>query len=351
MKVMALNETKVIHHEEVELKAISGMGCLVMNILATLACIGAFIYGIVMIMDGTSQEILSFTLIIVGALYGFIIGPVIFAGLKVLKPNEAYVMTLFGKYIGTLKGAGFFWVNPFCSAVNPAAGATSTTSGSVKASTDSVVSAVTSLDAAALGLVNKKISLKDMTLNNDGQKINDQLGNPIIIGIVVIWRVVNTAKAVFNVDNYKEFLSIQCDSALRSIVRLYPYDVSDESALDEKSLRGSSMEIAQNLQDEISEKVEVAGLEILEAKITSLAYAPEIAAAMLQRQQASAVIDAKNLIVEAAVGMVESALKKLGENQIVTLDEERKATMASNLLVVLCGSRDAQPVVNSGSLY
>ena len=176
------------------------------------------------------------------------------------------------------------------------------------------------------------------------------LGNPIEIGIVVIWRVQNTAKAVFNVDNYMEFLSIQADSALRNIVRLYPYDIADTEE-DECSLRGSSQKVAAELKAEIQDKVEVAGLEILEARITHLAYAPEIAAAMLQRQQASAIIDARKMIVDGAVGMVEMALEKLNENQIVQLDEERKAAMVSNLLVVLCGSKDAQPIVNSGSLY
>ena len=173
------------------------------------------------------------------------------------------------------------------------------------------------------------------------------MGNPIVIGIVVIWRVINTAKAVFNVDNYKEFLSIQCDSALRNIVRLYPYDTGG----DEESLRGSSGEIADKLKAEIQEKTEVAGLEIMEARITHLAYAPEIAAAMLQRQQAKATVDARQLLVEGAVGMVELALDKLAQKNMVNLDEERKAAMVSNLLVVLCGSRDAQPVINSGTLY
>jgi len=188
-----------------------------------------------------------------------------------------------------------------------------------------------------------------MTLNNDKQKINDQLGNPIIIGIVVIWRVINTAKAVFNVDNYKEFLSIQCDSALRNIIRLYPYDNPGKD--NEESLRGSSLEVAEKLRNEIQSKVDVAGLEIIEARITHLSYSEEIAAAMLQRQQASAIIDARKLIVEGAVGMVEMALARLSEHETVHLDEERKASMVSNLLVVLCGNRDAQPVVNSGSLY
>jgi len=342
-------ENKKIQHEEIDLRAMNGMVCLVMNILAIIACTVAFTFGIIMLVNEIGGQALPLTMVIVGSIYGFVVGPVIFVGLKILKPNEAYVMTLFGNYIGTLKGPGFFWVNPFCTAVNPAAGVTSTTSASVKAPTDSVSSALSSLDSVSLGLVNKRISLKDMTLNNDKQKINDQLGNPIIIGIVVIWRVVNTAKAVFNVDNYKEYLSIQCDSALRNIVRLYPYDNPGKD--NEESLRGSSQEVAEKLRDEIQSKVEVAGLEIIEARITHLSYSEEIAAVMLQRQQASAIIDARNMIVEGAVGMVEMALAKLSENDIVHLDEERKAAMVSNLLVVLCGNRDAQPIVNSGSIY
>ena len=204
---------------------------------------------------------------------------------------------------------------------------------------------------------NRKISLKVMTLNNDRQKINDCLGNPVEIGIAVMWRVVDTAKAVFHVDNYKEYLSLQCDSALRNSVRMYPYDIAPnvdttgDGIADEGSLRGSSELVADRIRDEIQRKVEDAGLEILEARITYLAYAPEIAAVMLQRQQASAVIDARKMIVDGAVGMVEMALQRLNENQTVTLDEERKAAMVYNLLVVLCGNHDVQPVVNSGSLY
>ena len=211
--------------------------------------------------------------------------------------------------------------------------------------------------AASAETTGKKISLKVMTLSNSRQKINDCLGNPIEIGIAVTWRVVDTAKAVFDVDNYKEYLSLQCDSALRNIVRIYPYDVSPnvdttgDGVADEGSLRGSSELVAERIRNEIQLKVADAGLEIIEARITYLAYAPEIAAVMLQRQQASAIIDARKMIVDGAVGMVEMALSRLNEKQIVELDEERKAAMVSNLLVVLCGSHDAQPVVNSGSLY
>ncbi|MBQ3193111.1 MAG: SPFH domain-containing protein [Oscillospiraceae bacterium] len=266
------------------------------------------------------------------------------SGLKVLKPQEALVLTLFGKYVGTLKGEGFYWVNPFCSPVNPAAGTVLNQSGDVKST-------------RPFELDGKKMSLKIMTLNNNKQKINDYLGNPVEIGIAVMWRVVDTAKAAFHVDNYKAFLSLQCDSALRNIVRLYPYDsapdvdTTGDGIADDGSLRGSSEVVANRIKQEIQSRVEEAGLEIVDARITYLAYAPEIAAAMLQRQQATALIDARKVIVDGAVDMVEMALARLNENGVVELDEERKAAMVSNLLVVLCGNKDAQPIVNSGSLY
>lgn len=333
-----------IHNEEIKAKHIKGMPVLLLNILLMIGSIAAFICGMNLIEDSGSN-VIGTALVVFGVVYFLILGPIIFMGLKILKPNEALVLTLFGKYYGTLKGEGFFFVNPFTSAVNPATPVT--TSGSIAAVQEKVVSA--NNVNVNIPMRNKKISLKAMTLNNDKQKINDALGNPIIIGVVVIWRVVNTAKAVFNVDNYIEFLSIQTDAALRNIVRMYPYDSANED--NEKSLRGSSQEVADNLKAEIQSKVEIAGLEIVEARITHLAYAPEIAAAMLQRQQASAIIDARQMIVEGAVGMVEMALAKLSENDMIHLDEERKAAMVSNLLVVLCGNKDAQPVVNSGSLY
>ena len=281
-------------------------------------------------------------------------------GLKILKPQEALVLTLFGKYYGTLKGEGFYFVNPFCSGVNPAAQTKLNQSGDVDSGKKNALGLALAGSDTAAKLVEaggKKISMKIMTLNNNKQKINDCLGNPVEIGIAVMWRVQNTAKAVFNVDNFKEYLSLQCDSALRNIVRIYPYDVAPgidttgDGIADEGSLRGSSEVVAQRIKDEIQSKVNEAGLEILEARITYLAYAPEIAAVMLQRQQASAVVDARAMIVDGAVGMVKMALEKLDEDGIVDLDEERKAAMVSNLLVVLCGSHDAQPIVNSGSLY
>jgi regulator of protease activity HflC (stomatin/prohibitin superfamily) len=287
-------------------------------------------------------------LIAITMMYLCVIGPLLYSGLKVLKPREALVLTLFGKYYGTLTGPGFFCVNPFVTSINPASGETS--SGRIGAAAGAAEGSA-SAERSSRKRKDRVVSLKVLTLNNDKQKVNDLLGNPIIIGIAVIWKVVNTAKAVFNVDNYAEYLSIQCDAALRSIVRLYPYDNSGEGSDNEKSLRGSSEEVSEKLKAEIQSKVAVAGLEILEARITHLSYAPEIAAAMLQRQQASAVIDAKTMIVEGAVGMVEMALSRLSDRNIVNLDEERKAAMVSNLLVVLCSSKDTQPIVNSGSIY
>ena len=294
--------------------------------------------------------------IVLGVLY-VSLGWIALCGLRVLKPQEALVLTLFGKYIGTLKGEGFYYVNPFCSSVNPAANTRLSQSGDVDSAKNGIVIAAGQTGATAEAVGSKKISLKIMTLNNSRQKINDCLGNPVEIGIAVMWRVVDTAKAVFDVDNYKEYLSLQCDSALRNIVRIYPYDVAPnvdttgDGVADEGSLRGSSEIVAERIRKEIQQRVDAAGIEIIEARITYLAYATEIAAVMLQRQQASAIIDARKMIVDGAVGMVEMALERLSENNVVALDDERKAAMVSNLLVVLCGNRDAQPVVNSGSLY
>ena len=286
------------------------------------------------------------------------LGWILLCGLKVLKPQEALVLTMFGKYTGTLKGEGFYWVNPFCTAVNPAAKTKLNQSGDVDGGhSGKSILLNTGSGSGTAEMVSKKVSLKIMTLNNARQKINDCLGNPVEIGIAVMWRVTDTAKAVFNVDNYKEYLSLQCDSALRNIVRIYPYDVAPnvdttgDGHADEGSLRGSSEVVAGRIRDEIQSKVQEAGLEIIEARITYLAYAPEIAAVMLQRQQASAIIDARKMIVDGAVGMVEMALERLNQGGLVHLDEERKAAMVSNLLVVLCGNHDAQPIVNTGSLY
>ena len=286
------------------------------------------INGWIMLAIGIVLIALSFTLMAlnfdgIGVIFGvllLIITIFMLTGLRLLGPNEAIVLTLFGKYHGTVKNEGFFFVNPFATAYNKAAAPGKT----------------------------KKLSTKAFTLDNDKQKVNDLDGNPIEIGVMVTWQIEDTAKAVFNVENYPVFLSSQTDAAIRNIARQYPYDSTNN---DEKTLRGSSKEISKMLQEDLDTRVAVAGIDIIEARIAHLAYSQEIASAMLQRQQAQAIVDARTKIVEGAVGMVEMALDKLSEENVCDLDEERKAQMVSNLMVVLCSNKDAQPVVNSGSLY
>ena len=327
----------------------NGMKMLSLTAIGMLAAIALTIFGGITLDAGNT--VIGAPVLAVGLVWLFL-GWIPFCGLRILKPQEALVLTLFGKYIGTIKGEGFYFVNPFCSSVNPAAKTKLNQSGDVN-----TVEKLPLNTANTVSFVDKRLSLKIMTLNNNRQKINDCLGNPVEIGIAVTWKIVDTAKAVFNVDNYKEFLSLQCDTSLRNIVRLYPYDVAPgvdttgDGLADDGSLRGSSEVVANRIKDEIQERVDEAGIEIVEARITYLAYATEIAAVMLQRQQASAIIDARKMIVDGAVGMVEMALERLAENDTIHLDEERKAAMVSNLLVVLCGNKDAQPIVNSGSLY
>lgn len=331
----------------------NGMVALLLIIAMYIVAIGMTVLGGILLERDTMA--IGVPVLVVGII-GCSIGWIFLLGLKVIKPQEALVLTLFGDYKGTLREPGFYFVNPFCVAINPAA-ATKLAQSGEQTNTKTVLNLAGASAEVTAATTSKKISLKSMTLNNGRQKINDCLGNPIEIGIAVIWRVTDTAKAVFEVDNYKEYLSLQCDSALRNIVRIYPYDVASDvdttgdGQADEGSLRGSAEIVAQRIKEEIQSKVSNAGLEILEARITYLAYAPEIASVMLQRQQASAIIDARKMIVDGAVGMVEMALDRLNEKQLVDLDEERKAAMVSNLLVVLCGNHDAQPIVNSGSLY
>ena len=321
-------------YEEKEIHPASGWLVLFITVLLLCAALGLVIFFAIR-MDSKDADMAVVGFVI--SLVYLCIGWIPFMGLRIMKPNEAIVLTLFGKYIGTLKKEGFFFINPFCGAVTPK-----------NANGTSNIVATIATNGMVTTTINRKISLKTMTHNNEKQKINDESGNPIEIGIMVTWRVVNTAKAVFNVDNFNTFLSTQADSTLRDVARCYPYDSTDD---DEKTLRGSSVEISEQLKNLLQERVEIAGLEIIEARITHLAYAQEIAAAMLQRQQANAIIEARQKIVDGAVGMVEMALNKLSENNVVELDDERKAQMVCNLLVVLCGNKDAQPIVNSGSVY
>ncbi|KQN37225.1 SPFH domain-containing protein [Pedobacter sp. MC2016-05] len=236
----------------------------------------------------------------------------IFPGFLIINPNQSMVLTLFGKYIGTVKADGFFWVNPLTA--------------------------------------KRRLSLKANNLNGQQLKVNDKLGNPIEIAAVVVWKVNETAKAVFSVENYMQYVNIQSEAAVRHLANIFPYDHS-EGEEDSITLKDGADKVSELLENELNDRLSRAGIEVLEARISHLAYAPEIASAMLQRQQATAVIAARKLIVEGAVGMVEMALAKLSQKGIVDLDEERKAAMVSNLLVVLCGDRHVQPVVNTGTLY
>jgi regulator of protease activity HflC (stomatin/prohibitin superfamily) len=232
------------------------------------------------------------------------------SGFIIIQPNDSRVLILFGKYIGTVRNDGFWWVNPFT--------------------------------------VRKQVSLRIRNFNSQKIKVNDLHGNPIEIGAVVVWRVVDSAKAVFDVENYEQFVDIQSETAIRQLASEFPYDVTDE---EKPSLRGTPQEIADSLKRMLQQRLEVAGVEIIEARISHLAYAPEIAQAMLRRQQAQAIIAARTKIVEGAVGMVEMALRALSEQNIVRLDEDKKATMVNNLMVALVSETEAQPVINTGTLY
>jgi regulator of protease activity HflC (stomatin/prohibitin superfamily) len=233
-----------------------------------------------------------------------------FAGLFVLNPNEAKVLQLFGEYVGSVREPGFAWANPL--------------------------------------YTKKRVSLRVVSMEVGKLKVNDLDGNPVEIAAIVVWKVVDSAQASFEVDNYPEYVRVQGEAAVRTLASRYPYDAHDDAVL---SLRGNTQQVAEHLQKEIEERVHLAGVKLLEARISHLAYAPEIAQAMLQRQQAGAIIAARQKIVEGAVGMVELALARLSQNNVVALDEERKAAMVSNLLVVLCSERAAQPIVNAGTIY
>ena len=328
--------------EEKLLKPRAGIPVLVCDLVLLAASIFALIAGF-------GGGWLGAVLLILGAA-AFIAVFIVLAGLKAVRPNEALVLTLFGNYYGTIKEPGYYFVNPLCASVSPAYDKAAAEKAKREKESGGNPSSTTQISSTR-----NRVSLKTMTLDNGRQKVNDVIGNPIIIGAVVIWHVENPTKAVFNVEDYPSFLSTQTDSTIRNIARLYPYDVFDEGeesdTATEKTLRGSSQEIAENMKLELQKRVSDAGIVVEEVRITHLAYAEEIAAAMLQRQQAAAVIAARQKIVDGAVGMVKMAVNKLGEDDVVILDDERKAAMVSNLLVVLCGGHDAQPVVNTGSIY
>ncbi|MBC3757786.1 SPFH domain-containing protein [Hyunsoonleella sp. SJ7] len=244
---------------------------------------------------------------------GIILAILIVKGFIMVQPNNSRVLLLFGEYVGTINKNGFFWVNPFYS--------------------------------------KKKISLRASNFDSERLKVNDKLGNPIMISTILVWRVQDTYKAAFDVDNYENFVRVQTDAAVRKLASMYPYDnFADEGHTEDITLRSSVNEVSATLEKEIDERLSIAGIEVLEARIGYLAYAQEIANAMLKRQQATAIVAARHKIVEGAVSMVEMALEELGKKEIVDLDEERKAAMVSNLMVILCGDKDASPVLNTGTL-
>ncbi|MCX7747033.1 MAG: SPFH domain-containing protein [Clostridia bacterium] len=296
--------------QEKVVQVYSGAKMIVLDLLLFIIGPLMFIYGVA---NSTVEgnETLS-VLSIISGIVVFVVWCFFTPGFFILQPNEAAALVLFGEYKGTVKKSGWYWANPFYS--------------------------------------KKKISLRSRNLNGEKLKVNDEMGNPIEIAAVVVWRVENTYEALFDVENYNDYVRTQSESALRHLAGLYPYDISEDDT-KHLSLRGSTDEVADALKKELQERLGKAGVVVEEARLSHLAYAPEIAASMLQRQQAAAIIAARQKIVEGAVGMVQMALNKLSEDQIVELDEERKAAMVSNLLVVLCGERSTQPVINAGTLH
>lgn len=285
----------------------NGLGYLFLGIGTVLASIGAIVYGGMLCDD--KRWVAGVTLLVASP-FGLLTAILIFRGLVIVQPNQSKLVVLFGKYTGTLRQDGFFFVNPFAG--------------------------------------RREVSLRAHNFNSDKLKVNDQRGNPIEIGAVVVWRVQDTAQAAFDVEDYESYVQVQTESALRHLASQHPYDSPHDV---EVSLRGSSDVVSGELQNELTTRLQRAGIEVLEVRLSHLAYAPEIAGAMLQRQQAEAIIDARKRIVDGAVGMVQMALEQLKAQGVVELDEERKAQMVSNLLVVLCSERGTQPVVNTGTLY
>ncbi len=300
-------------YQEKVVSAINGWPMVFVNILLFLCAPALLITGARHLEAGAGNVPVSgIALMICGGLL-VAVAAITTKGFFVLLPNEAAVLTLFGRYTGSVKSYGFWWVNPFS--------------------------------------VKRKLSLRSYNLNGDKLKVNDKAGNPIEIAAVVVWKVQDTFAACFDVVNYADFVKIQSESAIRHLASTYPYDSWEEGEEHAVSLRANIDEVSVALEKELHERLSKAGVKVEEARLSHLAYSAEIAGAMLQRQQASAIIAARRKIVEGAVGMVQMALAKLGEDKVVTLDEERKAAMVSNLLVVLCGNRDPHPVVNAGSLY
>lgn len=327
--------------EERIIKPLNGFVGLIVNIIVLLLSVLLFVFDVILF-EGLAINGLTFGLLLALSIIVFVASCMCFGGLRVINPNEALVLSLFGKYYGTVYDSGFYFVNPFATAIYPKKAEEDATKDAVQVNAKQI----------SLKMTPRKISTKIQTFANGSQKVNDSLGNPIEVSAIIVWRVINATKAVINIDDYKTYLSNQTDSTIRNIARLYPYDIiNDNDDEEEMTLRGSASKIANEMQEELSQRVANAGIEIIDVRLNQIAYAPEIAAAMLQRQQAVAIIAARQKIVEGAVSMVEMALDRLKDDNVVDLDEERKAQMVSNLLVVLCGNKEASPIVNAGSIY
>ncbi|HET8888357.1 MAG TPA: SPFH domain-containing protein [Candidatus Angelobacter sp.] len=333
-----MNTNKVTAAHEQVVRVQNGWVMLVLLIAAVLADIGLMVFSIRDGVETTGEPHVGLLLLSALALPLLII---LLTGLFTLQPNQARVLVLFGAYKGTVRTPGFHWGNPFYSRGPQAAASLQARIAAAKGI------ATAPSEQKTLGM--NKISLRARTLNGDKLKVNDKRGNPIEIAAVVVWRVEDTAQAMFDVDNYQNYVPIQSESALRHLASLYAYDHSEEDT--EITLRSNVDEVSKSLRDELQERLGKAGVVVDEARLTHLAYAPEIAQAMLRRQQAEAVIAARTKIVQGAVSMVDMALKELAEKSVVQLDDERRAAMVSNLMVVLCGESEVHPVVNTGTLY
>lgn len=285
--------------------------------------------------------------LLVGGIVLLIVAIIVSCGFFSLQPGQARVLVLFGNYVGTVRESGFYWVNPFYSHSLGSDGTGASIDVSLEEGTPSVKA------AAATKALSTKVSLRARTLNGDRLKVNDKMGNPIEIATVVVWHVADTAKALFDVDHYPSYVSMQTETALRHVASIYAYDhmEDDDASNSSITLRSNIEEVSESLKEELDRRLAPAGVSVDDARLTHLAYAPEIAQAMLRRQQAEAIIAARKKIVEGAVSMVDMALKELSDGGVVEFDDDRKAVMASNLMVVLCGESEAQPVLNTGSLY
>jgi regulator of protease activity HflC (stomatin/prohibitin superfamily) len=334
-----MNTNKVTAAHEQVVRVQNGWVMLVLLLAAVLADIGLMVFSIKDGVETTGEPHFGLLLPSILAVPMLII---LMTGLFTLQPNQARVLVLFGAYKGTVRTAGFHWGNPFYSR-----GPQSASSFQARIAAAKGIATAPPADQKTLGM--NKISLRARTLNGDKLKVNDKRGNPIEIAAVVVWRVEDTAQAMFDVDNYQNYVPIQSESALRHLASLYAYDHSEEDT--EITLRSNVDEVSKSLRDELQERLGKAGVIVDEARLTHLAYAPEIAQAMLRRQQAEAVIAARTKIVQGAVSMVDMALKELAEKSVVQLDDERRAAMVSNLMVVLCGESEVHPVVNTGTLY